>query len=66
MYSHVFPPHQVKGFWYNFLNPPLFCGNTATGEKFCSLKRLGRRAYEGVSRGQRDPEVTMPHSVHIF
>ena len=25
MYPHVFPPHWINGFWYNFFQPLLFC-----------------------------------------
>ena len=25
MYPHVFPPHWVKGIWYNLFHPSLFC-----------------------------------------
>ena len=43
MYPHVFLPHWIKGFWYNFLHPPLFCGTDKNwdGEGSCGLKGLG-------------------------
>ena len=47
MYPHVFPPHEIKGFWHDFFHPPLFCRidkNRDWGES-CGLKRLGERTY---------------------
>ena len=59
MYPHVFPPHWVKGFCYNFIHPPLFCGideNWDLGGIFW-LEKLRGRAYGGrFFRGEETHE----------
>ena len=40
-HTHI---HMIKGFWYSFFHPSLFCGinkNWDMGGKQCGLKRLG-------------------------
>ena len=63
MYPHVFLPHWIKGFWYNFLHPPLFCGTDKNwdGGRIMWLERVGRRAYglEIFQMGEETPEDTM-------
>ena len=42
MYPHVFPPHWIKGFWYNFFHPHYFFGiSGGLGWESCGFKRLG-------------------------
>ena len=40
MYAHVFPPHWIKGIWYNLFHPSLFCWIDDNWETFW-LKKVG-------------------------
>ena len=61
---HVFPPHWIKGFWYNFFHLLLFYGinkNWDWWEPY-GLKRLEGRAYGGKDfvQGKRPSKSIMP------
>ena len=66
MYPHFFPPHWIRGIWYNLFHPSLFCRNDDNwnwGEGgHCDLKRLEERTYwvEGdFLRGEETPKDSM-------
>ena len=49
MYPHVFPPHWIKWFWYNFFHSLLFFGidkNLGLGGTSC-LEKVGGGPYRG-------------------
>ena len=60
MYPHVFPPHWMKGIWYNLFHNSLFYWideNWNWGGKHCGLKRLEERTYGGDLRGEETPRT---------
>ena len=57
MYPQVFPPHWIKGIWYNLFHPSLFCRineNWNCGETLWLKKVGGKDIWGGFSKGGKD------------
>ena len=66
MYPHVFSPHWIKGFCYDFFHLHYFVGSTKTetGEKTLWLKKVGGKGTWGGKnlQGEERPQRTTIHN----